>query len=56
MTLILPAMTALLASLFVVAVVGRWRRNRRPYLLLWAIGIAAFGLAAAAEAIYAAPP
>ena len=53
MTLILPAMTALLASLFVVAVVGRWRRNRRPYLLLWAIGITAFGLGAAAEAIFA---
>ena len=46
----LPALTALGATLFVVAVVRRWRHNRRPYLLVWAIGIAAFGLGAAAEA------
>ncbi len=52
LTPLLPGITAVLAAVFVVAVVRRWRRNRRPYLLLWSIGIGAFGLGAAAEAAF----
>ena len=52
LTILLPALTAVLAGVFVTAVVRRWRRNRRPYLLVWAIGITAFGLGAAAEAAF----
>src|SRR3712207_1534889 len=52
LTFLLPALTAVLATIFVVALARRWRRNRRPYLLVWAIGIAAFGLGAAAEAAF----
>ncbi|HSH80365.1 MAG TPA: hypothetical protein VLA19_17700 [Herpetosiphonaceae bacterium] len=51
-SVLLPALTALVALVFVAAVLQRWRSNRRPYLLLWAIGIAAFGLGAAAEAAF----
>jgi hypothetical protein len=52
LTILLPALTAVLAGVFVTAVVRRWRRNRRPYLLVWAIGITAFGLGAVAEAAF----
>jgi hypothetical protein len=51
-SVILPSITALFATIFVVAVVRRWLHNRRPYLLVWAIGITAFGLGAAAEAAF----
>ncbi len=51
-SVLLPGLTALVALVFVAAVLGRWRSNRRPYLLLWSIGIATFGLGAAAEAAF----
>ncbi len=51
-SVLLPGLTALVALVFVAAVLQRWRSNRRPYLLLWAIGIAAFGLGTAAEAAF----
>lgn len=51
-SILLPALTAIVATVFVTAVVRRWRHNRRPYLLVWAIGITAFGLGAAAEAAF----
>lgn len=49
---ILPLLTAMLAVPFVALVAARWRARRRPYLLLWAIGIATFGLGAAAEGLF----
>ncbi|MBA3946997.1 MAG: hypothetical protein H0X37_20845 [Herpetosiphonaceae bacterium] len=49
---LLPLVTALLALPFAALVVARWRTKHRPYLLLWATGIATFGLGAAAEAIF----
>jgi hypothetical protein len=52
-SLLLPSLTAVLAAVFAVAVFRRWRDNRRPYLLLWAIGIVAFGLGSGAEAAFA---
>ena len=52
-SLLLPGLTAVLAVVFAVAVLRRWRDNRRPYLLLWAIGIIAFGLGSGAEAVFA---
>ncbi len=53
LSLLLPGLTAILAASFAVGVVRRWLHNRRPYLLLWAIGIGAFGLGSAAEALFA---
>ncbi len=52
MQTLLPALTALLAGPFVALVLARWRLKHRPYLLLWATGIATFGLGAAAEAAF----
>ena len=51
-SVVLPGVTALVALVFVAAVGQRWLQNRRPYLLLWAIGIGAFGIGAAAEAAF----
>ncbi len=53
LTLILPALTAVLAAVFAVGVLRRWYPSRRPYLLLWAIGISAFGIGAVSEAAFA---
>lgn len=51
---LLPALTALLAGLFAVALVDQWLQRRRAYQLVWAIGMTFFALAAAAEALAAA--
>ncbi len=52
-SLLLPGLTAALAAVFAAGVRRRWHHNRRPYLLLWAIGIGVFGLGSAAEAAFA---
>src|SRR5690242_11518754 len=52
-SLLLPSLTAILAAIFAASVLRRWSRNRRPYLLLWGIGIVAFALGSAAEAVFA---
>ena len=50
----LPAITTLLAGIFSVALLDQWRRRRRAYQLVWAVGMAFFAVAIAAEAIAAA--
>lgn len=52
--LLLPALTALLAGLFALALADQWLRRRRAYQLVWAIGMSFFALAAGAEALAAA--
>ena len=47
----LPAITTLLAAIFSLALLDQWRRRRRGYQLIWAIGMAFFAIAIAAEAI-----
>jgi MFS family permease len=50
----LPAITAVLAAIFFVALLDQWQARRRGYQLIWAMGILFFGIAVACEAIAAA--
>lgn len=50
----LPAVTAVLAAIFFVALLDQWQSRRRGYQLIWALGILFFGIAVACEAIAAA--
>src|SRR6187397_3208983 len=52
--LVLPAITTALAVIFSLALLDQWRRRRRAYQLIWAIGMAFFAIAIASEAIAAA--
>jgi hypothetical protein len=51
--LVLPFWSSGIMLVFVVAVLARWRRRRRPYLLLWAVGLSMFGIGSFAEAFSA---
>ena len=53
-SVILPAITAVLAAIFSVALLDQWRTRRRAYQIIWALGMAFFAIAVAAEAIAAA--
>ncbi|MFV2064551.1 MAG: hypothetical protein ACC726_13730 [Chloroflexota bacterium] len=53
-SVILPAITAVLAGIFSLALLDQWRTRRRGYQLVWALGMAFFAIAVAAEAIAAA--
>jgi hypothetical protein len=50
----LPAVTAVLAFLFAVALLDQWRDRHHVFQLVWAVGMACFGIASAVEAIAAA--
>ncbi|MFM2105367.1 MAG: hypothetical protein RL338_399 [Chloroflexota bacterium] len=51
---LLPALAAVLGAAFTVALLVQWRGRRRDFQLVWAIGVAAFALGAAVEALAAA--
>jgi hypothetical protein len=51
---LLPALTAALALIMAVALIDQWRERRQPFQLVWAIGMAFYGIAAGCEAIAAA--
>jgi hypothetical protein len=51
LTVALPALTALLALLFALALIDQWRERRRTYQLVWAIGMVFFGIGSGCEAI-----
>lgn len=51
---VLPALTAVLALSFSVALLDQWLERRRSYQLVWAVGMAFFGIAAGCEALAAA--
>jgi hypothetical protein len=51
---LIPAITAALALALAVALIDQWRERRHTYQLVWAIGMAFFGIASAAEAVAAA--
>lgn len=53
-SVILPTITAVLAAIFALALLDQWRTRRRGYQLIWALGMAFFAVAVAAEAIAAA--
>ncbi|CAN5738963.1 hypothetical protein BH24CHL5_BH24CHL5_12480 [soil metagenome] len=48
---ILPALTALLALVFSVALFDQWLERRRGFQLIWAIGMLFFAVASGSEAI-----
>jgi hypothetical protein len=50
----LPAITALLAFVFAIALLDQWRERRRPFQIIWAVGMVFFGIGAGAEAVGAA--
>src|SRR6478752_2839388 len=50
MSVFLPALTAVLAFIFSLALVDQWRERRRAYQLVWALGMLFYALAAACEA------
>jgi hypothetical protein len=53
-TVLLPAVTALLAAVFAIALLDQWRERRHPYQLIWAVGMSCYAVAAGAEAVAAA--
>jgi hypothetical protein len=54
MTTLLPSITAVLALIMAVALLDQWRDRRQPFQLVWAIGMAFYGIAAGCEALAAA--
>jgi hypothetical protein len=51
MTVVLPAITSLLAFVFAIALLDQWRERRQPFQLIWAIGMTFFGIASGCEAL-----
>lgn len=51
---VLPAATSLIALSFALALLDQWRERRQPFQLIWALGMAFFGVASGCEAIAAA--
>jgi hypothetical protein len=54
MTVLLPGATSVLALIFAVALLDQWRERRHGFQLIWAIGMAFYGIASGCEAIAAA--
>jgi hypothetical protein len=54
MDVAIPALTAFLALAFAVALLDQWRARGHAFQLIWAIGMAFFGIAAGCEAVAAA--
>ena len=51
LSVILPAVGAVLALIFALALLDQWRERRHGFQLIWAIGMIFFAIADAAEAI-----
>ena len=51
---LIPAVTAVLATAMAVALVDQWRSRRRGYQMAWALGMAFFAVAVGVEAVAAA--
>jgi hypothetical protein len=54
MSVLLPALTAFLALTMAIALLDQWLERRQPFQLVWAIGMAFFGIASGCEALAAA--
>jgi hypothetical protein len=54
MSVLLPALTSLLALVMAVALLDQWRERRQPFQLVWAIGMGFYGIASGCEALAAA--
>ncbi|MBI2762204.1 MAG: hypothetical protein HYX54_00370 [Chloroflexi bacterium] len=51
---LIPGLTAILAVGFALALLDQWRERRQTFQLVWAVGMAFFGIASGSEAIAAA--
>ena len=51
---LLPAVTAILAFVFAIALLDQWRERRHVFQLAWAVGMTCFGFASGSEAVAAA--
>lgn len=51
LAILLPLVAALLGAVFALLLVDQWLRRRRPYQLVWAVGVAMFAVAATAEVL-----
>jgi hypothetical protein len=54
MSPLLPTLTSILALVMALALLDQWRERRQPFQLVWAIGMAFYGIAAGCEALAAA--
>ena len=54
MSVTVPALTATLAIAMALALLDQWRERRQAFQLVWAIGMAFYGIAAGCEALAAA--
>ncbi len=54
MSVLLPALTSILALVMAVALIDQWRERRQAFQIVWAIGMAFFGIASGCEALAAA--
>jgi hypothetical protein len=54
LTVLLPALTSILAIVFSLFVLDQWLERRRAYQLVWTLGMLFFGIAAGCEALAAA--
>ena len=53
-TVVLPALTSILALVFAVALFDQWRERRGGFQLIWTFGMVFYGVGAGCEAIAAA--
>ena len=51
LTVLLPAVTSILALVFSLALFDQWRERRGGFQLIWGIGMLFYGIAAGAEAV-----
>jgi len=51
LSVILPALTSLLAFIFAAALIDQWQERRHSFQLVWAAGMLFFGIAAGCEAL-----
>ncbi|MHB8460029.1 MAG: hypothetical protein ACYDAK_12735 [Candidatus Limnocylindrales bacterium] len=51
LTILLPAITALVAALFALALIDQWRERRQTFQAVWAVGMVFFAVASGCEAI-----
>ena len=54
MTIVIPALTAILAAVFTVLLIDQWRERRHGFQLAWAVGTLCYTLGSGAEALAAA--
>ena len=54
MNVAIPALTAILAAVFSVALLDQWRDRRHAYQAVWCLGMLFFAIGSACEAIAAA--